>query len=133
VVAAEQSIGTVTEIQSSNSLCKKRRRGHLDRRRRVSHAYHCTKFKAAIRYRSTLGEVYSMERGAGSARGHNQPPSGADFSIGQSVAVLYSPASPTEARLNQFDELWLGPSISALFGVILGIFSFLPHRRRLHR
>lgn len=133
VVTAEQSIGTVTEIQSSNSSCKKSRRVRTGRRYRVSRVYHCTKFKAAIQYRSALGELYSMERGAGRARGHNQPLSGADFSIGHTVPVLYNPASPTEARLNQFDDLWLGPGISALFGGILGFCSFLPLRRRLHR
>lgn len=125
VMGAERSIGTVTAIQSLNSSCSKSRR-----RGRVRSSYSCTKFQASVRYASAGGEVYSLSRSAGRARGHNQPSSLANLTAGQEVTVLYDSARPAEGRLDRFDDLWLGPSVAAFLGLIFGLCIIFPGRAR---
>ena len=41
------------------------------------------------------------------------------FTIGDKVTVLYDPLTPTDARLDLFEQLWLIPAFSAALGALL--------------
>lgn len=41
------------------------------------------------------------------------------YTIGDRVTVLYDPASPAEARLDRFEQLWLTPAFTAALGGLL--------------
>jgi len=41
------------------------------------------------------------------------------FTIGDKVTVLYDPLTPTDARLDLFEQLWLIPAFAAALGALL--------------
>lgn len=89
--------GQVTKITSDNDSCYSGRRH--------SNFYDCTEYTAVINYTTPQGK-YTVNIWAGSARGHNQSISLANYQIGEKVEILYDTRNPTSAYRNTFLDIW---------------------------
>ncbi len=72
-----------------------------------------------IRYADTAMQEHTLYSGTGSF-----PP---EYAVGDRVSVLYDPASPKEAKVNSFTDLWLLPLILGIIGgtdLLAGLFLF---------
>jgi hypothetical protein len=73
------------------------------------------------------GETYTLN-----STSYSSPPA---FHVGQAVRVAYNRDNPSQARLDNFWELWLLPiifiSIAVLFGLIFNIFMGVSLVRRM--
>jgi hypothetical protein len=49
----------------------------------------------------------------------------ASYTIGQPVSVLYTPGTPSNARINRFKDLWFGPLISLIIGLLFPVAGLL--------
>jgi hypothetical protein len=83
-----------------------------------------TVYYPIFRFRTDSGQEYTICSETGS-----NPPG---FKKGASVGVLYDPDKPTDARLDTFMQLWLGPlilfalgGVSTLVGVVLLLIELL--------
>jgi hypothetical protein len=102
---AMEAQAEVVRVEGRNISCGKR--GRRD----------CTKFSALLRYHTqSAGGPYEGWISAGQVRGHDRPISGADLRVGQTVQVIYDPASPDKFKETDPVSLWTGSLISLLIG-----------------
>lgn len=99
--------GQIIKITSSNDRCR-------SGGRRTRRSYDCTEYTAAVNYATPQG-IYTVNISAGSARGHNQSISQADYQIGQKVKILYDTRNPTSAYPNTFMDIWGGLLMALAF------------------
>jgi hypothetical protein len=64
-----------------------------------------------LRYRTQQGDTKEVASSVGS-----NPPR---YKEGDSVVVLYDPAQPGDVRIHSFFNVWVGPLVLGLLGVIL--------------
>jgi hypothetical protein len=64
-----------------------------------------------LRYRTQQGDTKEVTSSVGS-----NPPR---YKEGDSVVVLYDPAHPSDVRIHSFINVWMGPLVLGLLGVIL--------------
>lgn len=119
---AEATNGTTMSVSSHNGRCG-------GGRRRRSHP--CTKFKAAISFRTSSGVQSELKLDAGSAPYHDQPTSRARYRVGQAVPVLYDPKNPGKAFHNSFLGIWGTPLWVGLGSLSLFVGALQQGRRRL--
>lgn len=71
-------------------------------------------YEPVFRFTAANGQSYTVR-----SRASSNPP---EFTVGQTVQVLYSPGDPAHARLNSTAQLWLVPIICTSIGLV---FTFL--------
>lgn len=74
-------------------------------------------FQPEVSFRSSDGHVHHFTDGVGSL-----PP---DFAVGDSVTVLYTPATPESARIVSWKRLWFVPTLLIFVGLLPGILVWL--------
>jgi hypothetical protein len=109
---AVEAVGTVAEITASNGNCGSSK-----------HRYACTHFTAQIAF-PAQGTTFRTSTAAGERRGHGQPVSGADYRVGQTLPVVYSPLSPENACHDSVWDVW-GMPILAFFTQLVMMFGSL--------
>jgi hypothetical protein len=63
-----------------------------------------------VQFRTTDGQAIDFVSSTGSS-----PPS---YSVNQPVTVLYDPQQPYKASINSFGQLWVGPLVLGILGVV---------------
>jgi len=119
MLRSQEAHGSVVEVQGKNDRC-----GGSRRRRR----YDCTKFTAGVSYEVRASQ-YRISVSAGKTRGHDQPLSAADYAVGDSVPVVYSPRSPQRAYRNSIWDVWGAPIMLFIFQVGSFFAAFTEKRR----
>ena len=120
---SEKTTGSVSNIESYQSRC-----GGGKRRR----SYPCTKYNAIVSYYSKQGAgPYTLTLSAGSSRS-NSSAGGASYSQGQSLPIVYSKSSPSDARHDTLFGVWkweLGSSGVAVLFFFVSLFEPKQKRR----
>jgi hypothetical protein len=111
LVRAERTTGVVTEVHGVNTRCGRKRK------------HNCTRFTARVRFTAQIQE-YTFSVSAGSARGHRQPLSRADYDVGESVPVVYNPGRPEQAYRDAFWDVWGTPVLAFFFQIAALLGSF---------
>jgi len=70
---------------------------------------------------------FQLENGQESTFVSHVYSSNISYHVGQSVAVLYSPTSPTNAELNNDFTLWIGPAATSFLGLIFTLIGGLAY------
>lgn len=84
-----------------------------------------TFYRPMFHYRTADGSIRTFTARGGST---SQP-----YADGDKAVILYDPANPSDARLNGFFALWIGPVVlggCGLFLILLGLGLFGAVRRR---
>ena len=81
-------------------------------------------YRPHVRFTTREGEVLEFT----STMGSNP----AAFDVGEPVAVIYDPASPRDARIDSFFQLWFAPLLLGFMGIVftaVGCLAFQSGRR----
>ena len=117
VSTSQQTSGVVEQLTGKSDRCGRKRSRH-----------DCTKFRATLRY-EVQGTQYRIDVSAGSARGHDQPISYADYRVGQTEIVAFDPSQPTRAYRNKLWDIW-GVPIATFFFQIASFVAGISERRK---
>ncbi len=119
LMGAQKTRGTVERLTAENGRCGSKK-----------NKYSCTRFSADVAFTTSDGRSSSISISAGSTRGHNQPTSSANVSVGQGVPVVYSPRNPSKAYQDSLWGVW-GAPLMMFIGQLATLFgSFSEGRRR---
>lgn len=77
-------------------------------------------YRPRVRFRTREGDSVEFTSSVGS-----HP---AAFGVGETVAVIYNPASPDDARIDSFFQLWFAPLLLGGMGVVFTGFGCLAMR-----
>ncbi len=78
-------------------------------------------YHPVVTYTPGDGPETTFEGSSGS-----NPPS---YRIGEEVTVLWLPGHPEGARIRSFVDLWVGPPLLGVFGVLVGVLGIFSLRR----
>lgn len=112
---AERAEATVARVDARDDRCKRRRAGQHGAGTRRD----CTRYTAHVRFVHPGGEQ-EIAIPAGKRKGHGQPTSHAELQPGERLPMLYEAGRPQDAvRGDGPLQLWGGPLLAAIFGVVL--------------
>jgi hypothetical protein len=90
--------GRVVEVVAQNARCA----------RKLSHGP-CTRYTARVRFARADGSSAELVAHAGSVRGHRQPLQRSWYEPGDAVPIVYDPALPAKAYVDDASDLWSAP------------------------
>ena len=118
---ARRTTGTVTHLYARNGSCSCGRHCH----------YSCTKFSAAVKFSESGTDTPSASTAvtAGTARGYDQPLTGAQYRDWDSVPIVYDSRHGDRAYRDTVEDVWGTPLTALFFHFVTLVGSFSQHRR----
>jgi hypothetical protein len=112
---AERAEGTVERVEARDDRCRRKRAGQHG----TGSRHDCTRYTAHVRFAHPGGEQ-EVAIPAGKHKGHGQPTTHAELQSGERLPLLYEPGRPQDAvRGDSLLQLWGGPLLAVVFGVVL--------------
>lgn len=117
VRTAQHTSGIIEHVTGTNDRCGRKRSRH-----------DCTMFRATLRY-DVQGSQYRINVSAGNARGHDQPVSRSNYTIGAQEFVAYDPRRPSRAYRDKLWDVWGAPLVALFIQIGTFVASFAEQRR----
>jgi hypothetical protein len=107
---AKSAIGKIVRIEER--VTTRNRVGKPDRRS-VSHL-------PVFTFQDDRGGEHTVTSSASEGKGA--------YKVGEEVPVLYRPENPDDASINTFTQMWLGPMVLGIMGLVFGGLGLFPRR-----
>jgi hypothetical protein len=100
ISSARQAVGKIEGYEQKKSTKRSRSGGT---RRTTTH-------RPRFTFQDDQGREHKVTSSVGGSKGA--------FKVGEEVEVLYDPQNPTDARINTFIQMWLGPLVIGGVGLV---------------